>query len=338
MAIDRVRLGGTGLKVSELALGTWRFGRHLIDGEERYDGDGIVEIPEDRAYELLDAYADAGGRFIDTADKYGDGRAEQWIGNWLEGRDRLDYVIGTKVYFPRRLDTDDPNARGLNRRHIRQQIDNSLERLGTDYVDILFCHRWDDRTPPEEFMRTLNSLVEDGKVSYLGMSSDTPDAWKIVKANEIARRYGYEPFTVTQPRYNLVDRSIDINYLPMCRDYGMGAVTWSPLAWGFLTGKYRRDETEQTDSIASRDDRFSTQYLLEENFEALDVLLEVADDVGATPAQVAIAWQLHHPDVSVPIIGASSVSQLNENLEAASVSMSDEQFERLSAAKTASIG
>jgi aryl-alcohol dehydrogenase-like predicted oxidoreductase len=334
--MKQVSLGDTGLTVSELALGTWRFGRRLVDGTERYDEEGVVETDEERAYELLDAYAEAGGNFIDTADKYGDGRAERWIGNWLEGRDRLDYVVATKIHRPRRA--NDPNARGLNRRHLRHQIDACLDRLGTDYVDLLYCHRWDDDTPAEEFMRTLNGLVESGKVHYLGISSGTPDAWKIVKANEIARREGYEPFTVTQPRYSLVDRAIDRNYLPMCRDYDLGAVTWSPLGWGFLTGKYERGDAGHGDSTAAEDGRFAERYLTDENFAALDVLLAVADDLGATPAQVALAWQLHHPDITAPIVGASTVDQLEENLAAADVSLSEAQFRRLSAAKTTDTG
>ncbi len=330
--MDQVSLGNTGLKVSELSLGTWRFGRRLVDGEERYDEEGIVETDEERAYELLDAYAEAGGNFIDTADKYGDGRAEEWIGNWLEDRDRLDYVVATKIHRPRR--PGDPNGRGLNRRHLRQQIETCLDRLNTDYIDLLYCHRWDDDTPAEEFMRTLNGFVESGKVNYLGISSGKPDAWKIVKANEIARREGYEPFTVTQPRYSLVDRAIDANYLPMCRDYGLGVVPWSPLAWGFLTGKYERGDAGHENSTAAEDSRFADRYLTDENFAALDVLESVAAEVDATPAQVAIAWQLHHPDITAPIVGASTVDQLTENLDAAAVSLSDDQFERLSAVKT----
>ncbi len=330
MAIDTVRLGNTGLQVSELSFGTWRFGRRLVDGEERYDAEGIVETGEARAYDLLDAYAAAGGNFIDTADKYGDGRAERWIGNWLEDQERPDYIIATKIHRPRR--EGDPNSQGLNRRHLRRQIDICLDRLGTDYIDLLYCHRWDDGTPAAEFMRTLNGLVEAGKVNYLGISSGKPDAWKIVKANEIARREGYEPFTVTQPRYSLVDRAIDDNYLPMCRDYGLGAVTWSPLAWGFLTGKYERGDAGHEDSTAAEDERFAERYLTDEKFAVLDVLLEVADEVDSTPAQVALAWQLHHPDITAPIVGASTVEQLEENLAAADISLTEGQFNRLSQA------
>ncbi|WP_114577137.1 aldo/keto reductase [Saliphagus sp. LR7] len=331
MALDTVSLGRTGIEVSELSFGTWRFGRRLIDGEERYDSDeGIIEVDEERAYELLDTYADYGGNFIDTADKYGDGRAEEWIGNWLEERDREEFVIATKIHRPRR--GDDPNGRGLNRKHVRNQIDVCLDRLGTDYIDLLYCHRWDDRTPAIEVMRTLDGLVESGKVNYLGLSSGKPDAWKIVRANEIARREGFEPFTVTQPRYNLVDREIEPNYLPMCREYGLGVVPWSPLAWGFLTGKYTRESTAES-STASVDARFEENYLTEENFDALDVLLDVADEVEASPAQVALAWQTHHADITAPIVGARTVEQLEENLDASEVVLSDEQVDRLTTAK-----
>jgi aryl-alcohol dehydrogenase-like predicted oxidoreductase len=326
MSLDSVPLGETGLAVSELAFGTWRFGRRLVEGEERYDEPGVVEVDEERAYDLLDAYAEAGGNFIDTADKYGDGRAEEWIGNWLAERDREDFVVATKVHRPRR--PGDPNGRGLNRKHVRRQIDRSLDRLGTDYVDLLYCHRWDDRTPAREAMRTLDGLVESGKVNYLGLSSGAPDAWKVVRANEVARREGYEPFTVTQPRYSVVDREIEPNYLPMCREYGLGVVPWSPLAWGFLTGKYTRDSLPD-EATASVDDRFADRYLTEENFEALDVVLDVAASAGATAAQVALSWQLHHADVTAPIVGARTVGQLSENLGAAEVSLTDEQTARL---------
>jgi aryl-alcohol dehydrogenase-like predicted oxidoreductase len=334
MALDTVPLGRTGVEVSELAFGTWRFGRRLVDGEERYDADGVVEVGEDRAYDLLDAYADRGGNFIDTADKYGDGRSEDWIGNWLADRDREDFVIATKIHRPRR--EGDPNGRGLNRKHIRRQIDVCLDRLGTDYVDLLYCHRWDDRTPAAEVMRTLDGLVADGTVNYLGVSAGKPDAWKVVRANELARREGYEPFTVTQPRYNLVDREIEPNYLPMCREYDLGVVSYTPLGWGFLTGKYGRDAMGD-DGTAAVDERFEERYFSRENFDALDVLLDVADEVGATPAQVALAWQLHHDGVTAPIVGARTVDQIEENLGASDVSLTDEQVDRLTGAKSLTI-
>jgi len=320
--MDWVSLGRTGTMVSELPFGTWRFGRETAAGN--------VEIDEARAHELLDAYEAHGGRFIDTADMYGDGQSESWIGNWLAERDREEFVVASKVYWPTR---DDPNGRGLSRKHLRRQIDAILDRLGTDYVDLLYIHRWDDRTPPEEFMRTLDGFVEDGRVNHLGSSTLWPNAWKVVRANAIAERYGYEPFTVVQPRYNLVNREIEGPFLEMCAEYDLGVVPWSPLGEGFLTGKYDRDDVSDVDSRAAEDDSFASKYLTDDNFVVLDVLREVADEVDASPAQVALAWLRHHDQVVGPIVGARTVDQLTENLGAADVSLSDDQFDRLAAAK-----
>ncbi len=232
-------------------------------------------------------------------------------------------MIASKIYWPTR--PDDPNASGLNRKHLRRQLDRILGRLDTSFLDILYIHRWDDSTPAEEFMRTLDGFVDDGRVNYLGTSTETPNAWKVVKAIELARREGYEPFTVTQPRYNLIDREIEENYLPMCRDYGLGIAPWSPLAGGFLTGKYGRGETAPETSRAAADQRFADRYLREENFDILDHVKMIATDVGATPAQVALAWLLHRDAVTAPIIGARTVDQLEENMEATKVTLTAEQ-------------
>ncbi len=309
--------------MSELAFGTWRFGRENDAGE--------IEVKRDRALDLLDAYAELGGQFIDTADMYGDGASEEFIGDWLATRDRESYVVASKIYWPTR--GEDPNGRGLNRKHLRRQIDRILERLGTHYVDVLYVHRWDDDTPAEEFMRTLDEFVRDGRVNYLGASTLEPNAWKIVRANELARRRGYEPFKLVQPRYNVVNREIEGNYLDMCAAYDLGVVPWSPLAGGFLTGKYHRDEAPPAESRAASDDQFADSYLTEANFDALDVLRQVADEVGASPAQVSLAWLLEHDQVTAPIVGARTVDQLEENVAASEISLTDDQFERLRVAK-----
>lgn len=321
--LDTVPMGRTGLEVSELAFGTWRFGRETAAGN--------LEISREQAHELLDTYEDAGGRFIDTADVYGGGESERWIGEWLESRNRDEFVIASKIFWPAR--EDDPNANGLSRKHLRNQVEAMLDRLGTDYLDLLYIHRWDENTPARELMRSLDGFVDDGRVHYLGASTFRPNGWRISKANEIARQHGWEPFTVTQPRYNLVDREIEAEYLEMCRELDIGVVPWSPLAQGFLTGKYERDADMPEDSTASDSDRWEDQYLTAENFDVLDVVQDVADTVDASPAQVALAWQTHHPDVTVPIVGARTTDQLEENLRAATVSLSDEQVERLSEAK-----
>ncbi|MDG5777550.1 aldo/keto reductase [Haloarculaceae archaeon H-GB1-1] len=323
MDLDYVPLGPTGTQVSELAFGTWRFGRETDQGH--------VEIDEQRAYDLLDAYEAHGGRFIDTADMYGEGQSEEWIGNWLADRDREDFVVASKIYWPTR--PDDPNGRGLSRKHLRRQIDLILDRLGTDYLDLLYIHRWDDDTPVEEFMRTLDGFVRDGKVNYLGTSTLRPNAWKVAKANELARREGYEPFTLSQPRYNLVNREIEGSYLEMCEDYDLGVVPWSPLGQGLLTGKYSREGDMPDDSTASEGETWADRYLTPENFDVVEEVEAVAEEVDATPAQVSLAWLAHHPQVTAPIVGARTVEQLEENLGAAQVDLSDEQFERLAAAK-----
>jgi aryl-alcohol dehydrogenase-like predicted oxidoreductase len=320
MGLETVSLGNTGTKVSEIAFGTWRFGRENDEGE--------IEIGEERAHELLDAYAEAGGNFIDTADMYGDGESEKYIGNWLADRDREDFVIASKIYWPTRK--DDPNGRGLSRKHLRRQMDLILDRLGTDYVDLLYIHRWDDDTPADEFMRTLDGFVRDGKVNYLGTSTLEPNAWKVAKANEME----YEPFRLAQPRYNLVNREVEPNYIPMCEDYDIGLIPWSPLGGGFLTGKYSRDEEPADGTRGATDQQFRDSYLTEENFDVLEVVEAVADEIGTTPAKVSLAWLLEHDAVTAPIIGARTVEQLEENLAATDVSLSDDQFDRLTNAKS----
>lgn len=322
MGLDAVSFGRTGLQVSEVAFGTWRFGRENDEGD--------VEVGRERAHELLDTYADAGGRFIDTADMYGSGRAERYIGEWLADRDREDFVIASKIYWPTR---GDPNGSGLNRKHLRNNVDEILSRLDTDYVDVLYTHRWDDDTPAREFMRSLDEFVRDGKVHYLGTSTFEPNAWKVAKANEIARREGFEPFTVAQPRFNAVNREIEGNYLGMCDDYDVGVVPWSPLAGGFLTGKYTRGEAPPEGTRGATDQQFVDSYLTPENFDALEEVEAVAEAVDATPAQVALAWLLHHEQVVAPITGARTPEQLRENLAAADITLTVEQFERISNAK-----
>ena len=322
LQLDAVPMTRTGLQVSEIAFGTWRFARETDQGR--------LEVDRETAADLLDTYAAAGGRFLDTADVYGDGESERWIGKWLRGRDRDEFVVASKVYFPT---GDDPNAGGLNRKHVRRQVQYSLERLRTDYLDILYIHRWDEETPARELMRSLNALVEEGKVHHLGASTLAPNAWRVARANGIAYREGLEQFSVTQPRYNVVNREIEGEYLDFCRERGLDVASWSPLAQGFLTGKYERGGDLPDDTTASDTEGWEDRYLTEENFDALDVVREVADEVGATPAQVAIAWQLDHPRVTAPIVGARTVDQLEENLRAATVDLTADQFDRLSDAK-----
>ena len=318
-----VRFGESGLQTSELQFGTWRFGRETEAGN--------VEIDEEQAKTLLDAYADAGGRYIDAADVYGGGKAEEWIGDWLTERDRERYTVASKIYW--QIREGDPNSRGTNRKNIRHRVEAILDRLGTDYVDVLYLHRWDGETPTRETMKTLNALVEEGKVHYLGASTLRPNAWRVAKANELARAEGWEPFAVLQPRYNLVDREVEGDYLQMAREEGLAVCPWSPLGQGFLTGKYDREEGLTGESRAAESSRFESAYLTETNFDVHDVLDEVADEVNASPAQVALAWLQHREGVTAPIVGARTVEQLEENLASAAIDLSDEQVDRLTEAK-----
>jgi aryl-alcohol dehydrogenase-like predicted oxidoreductase len=320
--LEFVPLGDTGIRTNELQFGTWRFGRETEEGN--------LEIGEARAHELLDGYEAAGGRFIDTADVYGGGLAEEWIGDWLDERDRERFTVASKIYW--RTREDDPNSEGTNRKNLRHRLDAILDRMDTDYVDVLYLHRWDDDTPTRETMRTLSGFVDDGRVHYLGASTLRPNAWKVARANERARREGWEPFTVAQPRYNLVDREIEGDYLEMCRAYGLAICAWSPLGQGFLTGKYDREDGLTGDSLAAESSRFADAYLTERNFDAHDELDAVSRQVDATPAQVALAWLSARDGVTAPIVGARTVSQLEENLAAARVELSDRQLDRLTEA------
>jgi len=313
------QLGRTGLEVSELGLGTWRFGHE--------DDKGTVRVGKSRSHSLLDRYASYGGNFIDTANVYGNGQSEKFIGQWLADRDRREFILASKIYWPTR--ESDPNASGLNRRHLRNQIDYILSRLDTSYLDILYIHRWDETTDVGVIMRTLNQLVSEGKVNYLGFSTSLPNAWRVVRANEYAEKNGLEPFTVVQPQYNLVSRQIEKQYLPMCRTYEIAVRTWSPLAGRFLTGKYRREDTTDEDARGNRDDYFEDRYLTEQNFEILDAVREVSDESGLSPAQVSLQWLLNKHEVTAPIIGARTVEQLKENIRSVTVSITDEQFKQL---------
>jgi len=325
MPLNSVQLGDTGTRVSELALGTARFG---------YKNDAGNVFDQEQANALLDAYTEHGGYFIDTASQYGEpaGQSQRWIGDWLSERDRDDFVIASKVYFPV---GDGPNDRGLGRKHVRRQVQQTLDQLRTDYLDLLYIHRWDDDTPVDELLRTLDEFVADGIVDYLGTSTrEFDDAWKVAMANERAEQHGYEPFRVTQLWYNLVNRDLEDEYLDMASHYDLGIMPFSPLAGGFLTGKYSREEDLPPGSRgATETERFEEWYLTAENFDVLEEVEAVAAELDATPVKISVAWLLAHPDVTAPVIGPRTVEQLDENVAAVDVTLSTDQFERLAAEK-----
>ena len=324
------QLGSTGTRVSELCFGTWRFGRKT---------GGVLETDEAEAHELLDTFADHGGNFIDSANVYGDpnGTSESYIGSWLEDRDREKFVLTSKVYFD--SDETNPNGSGLSRTHIRNQIDKTLDALGTDYLDLYYIHRWDENTPIEETLSTLDRIVEEGKINYLGAS--TMAAWQLTKALWKSDVNGYQRFDVTQPLFHAGYYKDVEDYLDVCADQDLAVCPYSPLAGGFLTGKYERADPDDPNSVrapdgsrGSFDERFERFYLSERGWKVLDEIRAVADEVDASPAQVSLRWLIDQEDVTcVPIVGARTTDQLEENLGAAEVSISSDQHDRLTDAR-----
>ncbi|WP_424000115.1 aldo/keto reductase [Haloarcula salina] len=336
--MEYTRLGSTGTTVSQLCFGTWRFGRNT---------GGVVETDREEAHDLLDAAWDRGINFIDTANVYGDpnGTSEEYIGEWLDDYDREDFVIASKVYFP--FDgrgEPGPNDSGLGRKHIRAQIEGTLDRLDTDYLDLYYIHRWDEDSDIEETLATLDDLVREGKVHHLGAS--TMAAWQLTKALWTSDVEDYERFDVTQPLFHAGYRDDVKDYLDVCADQDLAVCPYSPLAGGFLTGKYERADPDDPKQFEGPEgsrgdiyDSFGDYYLSERGWHVLDELRSVADELDATPAQVALRWLVEQPDITcVPIVGARTVDQLDENVGAVDISLSDEQFNRIVSARYADDG
>lgn len=307
-------LGGTGLRVSELCLGTMTFARA---------GD------EAAAHHILDTFTEAGGTFIDTADMYDRGGSEEVLGRWLKQRDRDGLVIATKVWGQM---SDSPNDGGLSRKHIVSAVEASLRRLGTDYIDLYQTHLWDPNTPIEETLSTLDTLVRAGKVRYLGASNLT--ASQLQRSLDLARHSDRSPYVCLQPLYNLLHREVEWELAPLSVREGVGIIPWSPLDGGWLSGKYRRGMADApADSRAARDEADGgddwQRRGTEETWQVVDALLAVAEEAGRTPAQVALRWLLGRPGVTAPIIGARTVEQLDDNLGAVGWELTPGQAERL---------
>jgi aryl-alcohol dehydrogenase-like predicted oxidoreductase len=312
-------LGRTGLRVSELCLGAMTFGR---------------ECSEELSRQILDRFVEAGANFIDTADVYSLGVSEEILGRWLKGKDRQSLVIATKVRFG----TDQPNSRrpnrfGLSRKHIMAEVEASLRRLQTDYIDLYQVHMWDPHTPFEETLSTLNDLVRWGKVRYLGASNYS--GWQLQKSVDMSRANGWEPFTCLQALYNLLDREVEWELLPVCRIEGLGAIPWSPLRGGWLSGKYRRGLSAPPKGtrveIAGEmgwSESFE-RYGNEQTWTVIDALDAVVQETGKSHAQVALNWLLRRPGVTAPIIGARNLEQLNDNLGATGWALTRDQIARL---------
>jgi 1-deoxyxylulose-5-phosphate synthase len=313
--MDQVRLGSTGLHVSRVCLGMMSYGN---------DSDRPWVLDEAAAEPIVRRAVEGGITFFDTADVYSAGASEVATGRLVPKYiSRDEVVIATKVNG--RM-TPGPNGRGLSRKHVLSAIDASLERLGMDYVDLYQIHRWDPRTPIEETMEALHDVVRAGKARYIGASSMF--AWQFAKAQSVAAANGWTRFVSMQNHYNLVYREEEREMIPLCLDQGVGVIPWSPLARGFLTGTRTRSGERRT--TRAETDRFTDSlYGRDEDFDVADRVAEVATERGVPPAQLALAWLLHRPGVTAPIVGATKREHLEDALAAAELDMSAEDMLRL---------
>ena len=282
--------------------------------------------PAEECRKMFDAYAEAGGNVVDTADKYTDGQSETILGELLAGqRDR--WVVSTKYTVTR--DGRDPNASGNHRKNLTTALEASLRRLDTDYVDLYWVHIWDRATPLEETMRALDDAVRSGKVLYVGVS-DMP-AWTVARANTIAELRGWTPFAGIQVRYNLAQRDIERELLPMADALGLSVAVWSPLAAGLLSGKFNRGE-------AAKDSRLAGREISERELEIAGLVQDVAAELGATPSQVAVAWTRSHRKHIHPLLGARTLEQLTDNLAAMDLVLPESALARLDEASAIEAG
>jgi aryl-alcohol dehydrogenase-like predicted oxidoreductase len=310
------QLGASGLRVSVLTMGTMTFG-----GTGGFASVGSTDL--DGARRQLDRCLEAGINLVDTADVYSGGLSEEIVGQALEGR-RDDVLLATKARMPM---GDGPNDAGLSRHHLVSGCESSLRRLRTDHIDLYQVHEWDGQTPLEETLRALDDLVHAGKVRYVGCSNYA--GWQLMKALGIAERQGLTRFVSQQIHYTLQAREAEYELLPIALDQGLGVLVWSPLAGGLLSGKYRRGEPAPAGSrlLSGWDEPpVRDQELL---YDIVEVVVEVAKDRGASPAQVALAWLLERPAVTSLIIGARTEEQLADNLGAADLSLTPEELARL---------
>ena len=315
--MEYTNLGRTGLQVSRICLGMMSYGT----SEWR---DWVLNLEDSRPF--VKRALDLGINFFDTADMYSLGVSEEVTGKLLwEQVKRHEVVLATKVFMPM---SDDLNDRGLSRKHIMDSIDNSLRRLGTDYVDLYQIHRWDYNTPIEETMEALHDVVKAGKARYIGASSMF--AWQFAKAQYTADAHGWTRFVSMQNHYNLVYREEEREMNPFCVDQGVGLIPWSPLARGFLAGNRTRDKSGETKR--SNSDEFAhNMYYESTDFDTVDRVIELAEQKDVTPAQIALAWILHKPGVSAPIIGATKMHHLEQAVAAVDISLSETEIEYLEA-------
>jgi aryl-alcohol dehydrogenase-like predicted oxidoreductase len=305
--VEYRRLGRSGLEVSVIGLGGNTFGR-ACDAAQTAS--------------ILDAALDAGVNTVDTSDSYSAGVSEQFVGGGIRAK-RDEWILMTKFASPM---GEGPNRSGASRGYIRKAVEDSLRRLGTDYIDVYQVHRPDPNTPVEETMSALHDLVTEGKVRYIGCSNYA--SWQVAQSNEVAARYGWTPFVSSQPRYNIIDRAIEAEHVPACEEYGLGLIPYSPLAGGFLTGKYRRGE-DAPEGTRYAGSPMAGRVLTDRNFDRLEGLANFAAGRNISLTALAISWLVAQPINSTVIIGATRPEQIAENAAAGAVPLSAEDLAEL---------
>jgi len=304
-------LGRTGVKVSPLCLGCMMFGGPTDDSDSA---------------DIIDRALDAGINFVDTANVYSRGRSEESVGKAFKRNGKRDRVVlATKVHGA--MDDDDPNASGNHRRNIIQGCEASLRRLGTDYLDLYQIHRPSSEVPIDETIRALDDLVRSGKIRYFGFS--TFGAWQVVESLWASKELGLNRVATEQPPYHILDRRIERELVPVAESYGIGLIPWSPLAGGFLTGKYKRGESPAEGTRFGDSHEWGDKHLTDPAFDVLETVEAIAEEKDATPSQVALAWCAQQPGVTSPIIGPRTMSQLEDNLGAAEVEITDKDRARI---------
>lgn len=308
-------LGRSGLKVSELCLGTMGFGTEAGWGAD-----------QQTSFQIMDAFAEAGGNFIDTANIYKLGTSEKTIGEYVSNHDRDYFVLATKYTLKDNI--TNPNASGNNRKNMLRSVEDSLKRLKTDFIDLFYLHIWDDLTPIDEVLRAMDDLIKQGKVNYAAIS-DTP-AWVVAKGNTLAELMGWSQFVALQVEYSLLARTPERELIPMAKHFGITITPWAPLGGGALTGKYLRGETGRIKAESNRRNERSTSIT--------KVVVDIADELGVSPGNVALKWTMQQGFSSIPIVGATKVDQLKDNLKTIDVNLSAEQLKRLDEVSAIQLG
>jgi aryl-alcohol dehydrogenase-like predicted oxidoreductase len=315
-------LGNSGMLISRVCLGAMTFGNPEWGCDQK------------TASAITRRFVDAGGNFIDTADMYSDGASEEMLGVAISGMPRDDLIIATKCWFPT---GDAPNARALSRKHIQAACEASLRRMKIDHIDLYQIHGPDPYTPMEETMRALDDLVRSGKVRYIGCSNLY--GWQIVKANAVSVQMGLEKFISAQHLYNLLRRDVEREILPACDDQGLGMICWSPLASGMLTGKYRGENMPDPNSrLGLSKESALPRFWFDEARKLVDLVVETAEKLGKTPAQVSLSWLLHDDRVAAPIAGARTVEQIEDNLVSGDWDLPDDAWKTLTDAMPLNLG